>query len=352
MNQLFTEHKFNFFDIELTNRCALKCPRCPRTQDPITKEKRDLNLDFFKFAFPFKDTKIKSPTLAFQGTYGDSIYHPEFLEIVRYFKENFDAKIHLTTNGSGKNEIFWHELSSILDRDDYIEFSIDGLKETNHYYRVGAQWDSIQKAISATVGIVKTIWKLVYFSHNEEHIDHIREYAFNLGVDEFLTVKSKRFNDFKSKPDPLRPTNNDFVSASTHNRSLIKNLIKSKQQISDEKITSLIHLNPYCLSNQTTFITYDGHLSPCCTSGIYKENVPRFPFISEKELLELSDLRLRPIEEVMLDPRWNIFDQLNNQNLRHCDQCYKRCGLHLDTDLNPAQDPSYIPSDRSSDVNT
>lgn len=333
-----------FLDIELTNRCALRCPRCARTQVPLTKEKRDIDLEFFKRAFPERSASVlKGTVFNIEGTYGDAIYHPELIAILRYLKETFSAKIILTTNGSGKSENFWRELVGVLTTDDEIEFSIDGDEHTNQLYRVGADFSTITTALKQTCHKLIVRWKMIYFSHNENEVDRIRNIAESYGVNEFLAVKSKRFSPGK-KDDDLKPQDESLISVSSNNRRLIKDLLKKGKEHSQ------VVLDPFCLRSNVNphFLSYDGFLSPCCVTGIYFERTPDFPFISAEELRKMTDLRLRPIDEVLADKRWESFEGLRDQNFKQFKECYKRCGVlcHSLPESKGESHHSYLGEDR------
>jgi wyosine [tRNA(Phe)-imidazoG37] synthetase (radical SAM superfamily) len=86
-----------------------------------------------------KEKKIKSFLLA--GDYGDCIYYPDIFKLIERFRDR--VSFHLVTNGSRRDEKFWTQLSSMLTSTDSITFSIDGLEETNHLYRINSDWHSI-----------------------------------------------------------------------------------------------------------------------------------------------------------------------------------------------------------------
>ena len=75
--------KTNALEIELTTKCTLGCPACPRNKLLDKKEDWDvghLNTDLAK-------KLIDDPSygnLLFVGCYGDPIYHPDFIEIMHY----------------------------------------------------------------------------------------------------------------------------------------------------------------------------------------------------------------------------------------------------------------------------
>ena len=51
------------------------------------------------------------------------------------------------TNGANQTKKFWQNLSARLTEEDTVEFSIDGLEDTNHLYRKNSNWQSIMTGL-------------------------------------------------------------------------------------------------------------------------------------------------------------------------------------------------------------
>ena len=154
--------------IEISSRCILKCPRCPRTE--LSTELKDvLNQDYslaeFCTIFPPEILKdIKS--ILFCGDKGDPIYARNFLGIVEYIKEhNPTLAINITTNGSYKSEDWWTNLGQALSPRDRITFSIDGWDhESNNMYRVNSEWSSIIKGLQTLSKIENADRPIIHWS--------------------------------------------------------------------------------------------------------------------------------------------------------------------------------------------
>jgi MoaA/NifB/PqqE/SkfB family radical SAM enzyme len=192
--------------IELTSRCTLACPRCQRTADPDQLQVGDLPLSIVKKTL----TRANFPALRyinFCGNYGDPIYHRQFHRVIAHVRrEGF--RIRIETNGSYRPAAWWARTAKILSRGDQVQFSIDGLEDTNHLYRVNARWSDILIAIEALRGRVYLVWKLIVFRHNQHQIETARERAQSLGFDEFRLIRSSRFDGRwrdASGIDPLKP---------------------------------------------------------------------------------------------------------------------------------------------------
>lgn len=241
--------KFNGLHLELTNKCYLKCPRCARTTF-IEKfgvkawDNQDLNFENLK---TFLDVDITGISFVLCGNNGDPIYHPEFLEIVAWFKSK-SATVDIFTNGSYKTQDWWSKLASLVDKNDSITFSIDGTPENFTEYRVNANWESIEMGLQTMIDSMACVtWKMIPFKFNENDIGQVENYALTLGVDQFIIMPSDRWVD----NDPLKPSGN------IGNRYI--------SMIDWKYLNKTSAIDPECLrNNSVAFITAEGFYAPCC----------------------------------------------------------------------------------------
>ena len=148
------------FHIEPTSKCTLECPLCDRTWFYENFKKRNLHeiniAHLVKFVGP-------NAQVSMCGNNGDPIYHSEFHKLCSELKNN-NCTIRITTNGSSKTKEWWEKLNNILDKDDTIIFSIDGLEDTNHIYRINADWQKIMDNAKAFINAGgNAIWKMIVF---------------------------------------------------------------------------------------------------------------------------------------------------------------------------------------------
>jgi MoaA/NifB/PqqE/SkfB family radical SAM enzyme len=101
-----TPFNLNIVQVEVTSKCVLKCPRCPRTENDLTYLNQEISLTQFKHIFT-QDVLSNIEYLLFCGHTGDALYATEFLDIVEYIKQVSHTKIQLVTNGSYKKEDWW-----------------------------------------------------------------------------------------------------------------------------------------------------------------------------------------------------------------------------------------------------
>lgn len=241
--------------IEPTNICTLKCPGCSRTQFisdwPNHWHNQNLDVDDL---LAFLDIDLDHMLLNLCGNYGDPIYHPEFEYFVQRLK-NKGARLQIVTNGSYKTVQWWRDLVRHLDRRDHVIFSIDGLPDNFHQYRINGHWPSIQDAISVCVDSpVQTTWKYIPFAFNESCIEQARQLSESMGIDQFLISKSNRFD--RSDMMIFQPRQ-DLTHEQTQNRMSFKQNHEHSIQ-------------PKCQKGDSHFISAQGHYMPCCYIGDHR----------------------------------------------------------------------------------
>lgn len=243
------------FHIEATSKCTLECPLCDRTWFYETFKKRNLhevNVDnVVKFVGP--NTEIN-----FCGNNGDPIYHSQFIEMCKKLKDN-NCKLQITTNGSAKTKKWWASLNAVLDTDDRITFSIDGLEDTNHIYRKNAKWKSIMDAIQVLQKRkCQMQWKFIVFKHNQHQISEANTLSKKLGFDKFKLEKSDRWLGKKD----LMP-DREYIDSYYEQQ---KNILVDKNLQTEMK--------PWCIEkNQPSkdlYIDAEGNFYPCCWIGTYR----------------------------------------------------------------------------------
>ena len=186
----------NPMEIELTTKCTLGCPACPRNDPHDDKANWDVGHLDTNIAKSFASTTSASDYL-FVGCYGDPIYHPDFIDIVKHYIDR-DKKITIHTNGSFKKQKWWDELASLnWTTKQRFTFSVDGLEDTNHIYRIRSDWKSIMMGMRTMGSLPKDRkpwleWKYLVFPYNKHQVPEARKLAEEIGIDSYKPVKSER----------------------------------------------------------------------------------------------------------------------------------------------------------------
>jgi len=187
--------------IEMTTRCTLACPACPRTnwhdilKKPVVKQ--DLDVDLLE-KFLDCETGKKFDKFYLCGDYGDSIYYPDLTKLIQRFRDKVAFTI--ATNGSRQTEKFWNTLADLVTEKDTIIFAIDGLQETNHLYRINSDWDSIMMGLDIMVkSPAKVHWKTIVFKFNYNTLSEIKNFANAKGAT-WHAEKTHRYGDLSLQP--------------------------------------------------------------------------------------------------------------------------------------------------------
>ena len=191
-NELKTVH------LEITDNCNAACPMCarninggednpqlPGTELSLVKCKKIFNPEFI--------AQLKRMYMC--GNYGDPVSAKDTLEVFKYFREhNSQMNLAMYTNGSAKKPEWWKELASVLGKNSYVVFSLDGLADTNHLYRQNTVWSKIMENAQAFINAGgRARWDFIVFAHNEHQVDEAEELANKMGFEKFQYKKSARF---------------------------------------------------------------------------------------------------------------------------------------------------------------
>lgn len=355
MNQHWQLYHWHF---EVSGKCTLKCPRCPRNDTaPVPWLNKELDLEFFKRTLTPELLKTQVKRITMCGDIGDPIYASEFLDIIEYIKTN-NPKIHIytITNGSYRKVEWWRRFAKISNEYDTINFSVDGYNNTsNNLYRVGSDWTSIMEGmrIMCQESSVFVYWATIVFAFNQDHLEQIKQQARDMGCDGVQLTYSTKFGSkygesYGGTTDPLEPRT-EFISASHRYERYFDNL-SGRNQLTENyllhnqeqyvKIKQLHNtvITPMCsIGNRGLYVSADGVLHPCSWVS--------FPYVSmstDRKTIKFEDsfhqvnrdklnLKTRSLNDVLNDPVWNsLFDSFDD-NKQAWVECEQKCNCSLVT---------------------
>tara|TARA_B100001123_G_scaffold213229_1_gene240756 strand:+ start:751 stop:1395 length:645 start_codon:yes stop_codon:yes gene_type:complete len=177
--------------LEITTKCNLACYGCSRTNFPPEKT-TDLSLEDIKLS-----CKVFGPTqdLLIGGDLGDPLMHSKFIEAYNIICKNLipidnKSTITIESNSSIRNANFYKKYLDVCKQNQHwkhiYRFSVDGMENSNHIYRVNAKWKKIQEAMDVMFkqNIVSVEWKYILFNHNLNDLfevyDIIKKYNITL----------------------------------------------------------------------------------------------------------------------------------------------------------------------------
>lgn len=200
--------------LEITSRCTLECPRCPRTINMGKFKIEDLSFEAIVKFIELAPCD-KSDRVLLGGNYGDPIYHKDFIKIVKYL-HNREQAWRINTNGSHRKISWWEEFYDSYDDTIYshvtrnnLVFGVDGSDDTSEMYRVNSNFYEVFNAMKLGVKRgKKIIWQFIPFSFNEHQIKEAQKIAEDNGMI-FEIRKSDRWYDRYDRNtiriDPLKP---------------------------------------------------------------------------------------------------------------------------------------------------
>jgi radical SAM protein with 4Fe4S-binding SPASM domain len=193
--KLTADHPFGLFNIELTNRCPMKCVMCPRTYH-MTREQGFMEFTLFKKIID--ELSSANPSFHNDKTvwlhhFGESLLHPEFDSFIRYAAER-EIRTGLSVNPVMLNEknsksllnSGLHILYLSLDgHDDESFFKIRGIE--NMYTKSRGHVLDFLKYKKENLCDMQIILSMIDFSLNEESIAAVKEeWESNYQIDGFL----------------------------------------------------------------------------------------------------------------------------------------------------------------------
>jgi hypothetical protein len=244
--------------LESTDVCQAACPLCARETDTRFDKniKHYLTVENIKQLVP-EHTLGQLDKMFMCGNYGDPAANNNTLDIFSYFKQvNSKIVLGMNSNGGLQNTRWWIQLATILDKpSDYVVFSIDGLRYTNHSYRVNVSWDKLMDNVTAFIAAGGNAqWDMLVYEHNEHQVDACEQLARNLGFKWFRTKVSKRPSNVEWLKSPKGYTN------------------------------PVVEQGPIdCFRNKdsSVYISAQGKIYPCCWLGYSDDTIDKFDQIQK-----------------------------------------------------------------------
>lgn len=258
--------------LDHTSRCNLMCPQCARVWDkgknslnpamPIS----DLTLNDYKILLePFEENQVN---IFHCGNFGDVIASPTFDETYDYSVQRA-RKVKIATNGSARKPEWWRDLAQKGKHKNLVIFAFDGLEDTNHIYRVGANW---KKAIENAQAYIDAggwaEWNFIEFEHNYHQIEQARQMAKDMGFAKFSVKYTARFADQNVKKIETKKGNEVKDRSNNKNQKDMQNVLKTFTSFDEYvKNTEII-----CKFKQQNYFFVDMKMRawPCCWFGAPK----------------------------------------------------------------------------------
>lgn len=269
--------KAKVFHFDLTTRCNLSCPMCPREIAKLTK-KEDFDINLLG-RIPIEETT----SILLCGRTGDPSLYPQLFKFIEVCKRRAPkSRIDISTNGATKDAKWWSDLANLLKGYPHnVIFCLDGLDDTLEKYRKGSNFNKvIENAVSFINNGGHSTWKYVVFKHNEHQLEEAKEYSKTLGFESFIPIFSYHYGDDFLKPDKF------------------SNIETKYERNANE--STYIHCRMEKLGE--FFISYNGYVLPCCHINPSRED----GFFNNIEKMNLKDHTFQEIRNLDYFKRLSI----------------------------------------------
>ena len=366
------------FHIELTDKCNARCVQCSRNfvDDLGNLNERpnlcltEITIDQYKDIF--KDYLHKTKTINFCGNMGDPLFAKDILAITEYSFSHVlrpdKGLLKIYTNGGFRSKKWWSEYGNILkDKTHEVNFAIDGLEDTHHFYRTNTRFHRVIENATAFIEAGGTAeWSFIRFGHNQHQEEDCRKLAKELGFKKFTAVNTQRFygrekisykwrdeeysitrykpeqKTIKALPSkdlnrttkvwdntPVNKISKDVVNISTETAraKFQKDVVKSTKE-------STGSIDCHVAMRNEVFIDCMGYVHPCCWIGSHEYH--RINKI--KKRVAGDDFNDFLLESREFEPAWekSFLDTIKNDWYQHilplswdispCTICARQCG--------------------------
>lgn len=235
----------DFFVIEITNRCNIKCPACP-WHTCMKRNIKDMTFDEYVIIMKKILPYVKTVCLYLMG---EPFLNKDLRNIVNYTK-SLGKKVILSSNGMLiKQNLDWIQNSNI----DYLQIALDGFTNESHEaYRIGSNFNTIMEGLNllsklkadGTLQTEIAIQTLVN-KYNESELEQIKEFAENSG----FTFHTKNMHYGRTK-ELYEKNSKLFRPTSKKNNRYIGQ--------------SFYSCSDYCPELDKAVILSNGNLVACC----------------------------------------------------------------------------------------
>lgn len=309
---MFTARRPWIFHIELTDKCNAGCPMCPRTDAlnfcwPDRSRVFNVELTLADFRTHFTDALCaRTDEIVFGGAYGDPGAASQLLEIVEHLTQR-GVRLAISTNGGLRPPRWWTRLGQAMQRTgSRLELHVDGLADTNHFYRVNTRFDRIMENARAYIATgARAEWHFIIFRHNQHQIEEAFHLSRAMGFAQFTLIDTIRFSGGPRYEYVMPDGEQRYLELPTIRARQFRRAGDGIEFVEDpdaEPETPHPGINGIdCKSAafNRPYISANGQVSACCwVTGSDEE---RAFFAAHRLGSERYNIRNRSLEEILLD---------------------------------------------------
>lgn len=303
-----TSHYNNIKKIEfdLSSSCNSYCPSCARYTiqnnelylNPYLNFNQNISVAVIENIFSSQSIS-DTVKVDLVGSVGDALAHPKIIDIIDViYQHRPDCEINIHTNGGLGNPALYKKLATHLKRPSNVSFSVDGLADTNHLYRIGVIWERVIeniKAFNAAGG--KSTWQFVEFEWNRHQTNDARRLAEQLGCDEFVVRYDRMSESERAEYNIAAQRINQKKTAKRTNREPLVNKKSSYAPVTDK-----------CVSTQSIYVNSDSRVVPCCMFNtalidpFLLDEINNFMYTDDNNW---NDLSVRTFDDIINNEWWD-----------------------------------------------
>jgi MoaA/NifB/PqqE/SkfB family radical SAM enzyme len=185
-------------NLDLTNKCSLKCPGCARQSFYEGKNIPGCDIDIESWE---KITDYFDKILLC-GQVSDPTFHNDFFNLLKIaMRKNVSLVISVAASFRPQS---WFTRAFLMTKDHDVEwiFGIDGLPADSSKYRVNQDGEKLFNIMKrcASMGN-KTTWQYIVFNYNEKDIDTCMSMAKAMNIKFKKIISSRWVNIEYLKPE-------------------------------------------------------------------------------------------------------------------------------------------------------
>lgn len=190
-------------EFQISDVCNLKCPMCYRSQSTYVQGP-DRFMDFALFKKAIDETAWKVPAVRFNSS-GESILHPQFLEMVKYAKDRGAVEVSFITNAGAISPELFEKL--LLAGVDWMTVSVDGVYEGYEKIRYPLKFEELYQKLTEMMEIrhrygspkpainVQGIWSMIE-PDIEQYIKLMTPVSDYVNYNTYIDVEKLYSNNF------------------------------------------------------------------------------------------------------------------------------------------------------------
>ena len=330
------------FQIDITSKCNLMCPQCPRVENGTLNPILPLmELSPKDYDIIFSQNCPNLAEIVLNGNYGDPVASQHIDYLVEK-AENTNIRLKIFTNASLRTSDWWSNLGEkFRQMNSMVVFSIDGLKDTNSIYRINSNFDKIMENVKSYIaGGGKARWDFLVFEHNRHQLESAKQLAKKLRFAQFQVKYTTRFlsqhlefeTDKTSQQIYNRKKKTSYKIKPTVNANAFDKILKTKYKDSYSYFLSNAPIDCKYKNWKLLFIDFSMRVYPCCWIGQFPYSPSKkelFNKAVEKYSSDFNSLKHHSLEEILnhrffandLTDSWNNkIDDAVNPRWEKCSQ--------------------------------